>query len=79
MVITFSSVMTKLKAANDYPGYPNFIRHVNGNTQDNRASNLAVVTLREAFNNIATWRVDWVCYVTEEEVEFVKNLLIARS
>jgi hypothetical protein len=79
MVITFSSVMTKLKAAADFPGYPNFIRHINGNTLDNRASNLTIVTLREAFNNIATWKVDWVCYVTEEDVAFLKNLLIPRS
>ena len=70
-MVTFTSVMNKLKAV---PTYPTFVRHLNGDTQDNRATNLAFVTLREAFHHMA-WRVDWVCYLTEEEVRFTKNLL----
>ena len=73
---TFSEIMEKLKAA---PDYPNFIRHINGNTLDNRLENLCWVKLSEAFQNITNWKVDWVCYLTEEEVRFVKDLLDSRS
>ena len=71
MSITFSLIMSKLKMAD---GYPNFIRHKNGDTQDNRATNLCWVTLREAFRNL-DWKVDWVCYLTEEEILFVEHML----
>ena len=72
---TFSNIMNKLKAVNEYP---NFIRHINGDTLDNRIENLTWVTLREAFANL-DWKVDWVCYVTEEERDYIKNMLAPRA
>jgi len=74
-MVTFSDVMKKLKAVQFYP---NFIRHVNGDTQDNRVTNLCWVKLRDAFKNITTWKVDWVCYLTEEEIKFIKDMLVPR-
>jgi hypothetical protein len=71
---TFATIMEKLKQT---PTHPNYIRHVNGNTLDNRAENLVWVKLRDAFKHILDWRVDWVCYVTEEERAFLFNLLKA--
>ena len=70
-LITFHSVMEKLKAV---PEYPTFIRHINGNTLDNRADNLCYVALIDAFRNIMTWKVDWVCYVDADEVRFMKSI-----
>ena len=72
MVTTFATIMEKLK---DVSGYPMFIRHVNGNTLDNRVENLRWVELKDALRNVATWKVDWVCYVTDEEVSFLKKML----
>ena len=74
-MVTFSDVMKKLKAVSEYPY---FIRHVNGDTQDNRPENLCWVKLRDAFKHIATWKVDWVCYLTEEETKFLKDMLDPR-
>ena len=68
---TFSEIVEKLKRID---GYPNFIRHINGNTTDNRVSNLTRVTLQDAFKHME-WKVDWVCFLTEEEVKFVKDML----
>ena len=70
-MITFHSVMKKLKAV---PEYPIFIRHINGNTLDNRASNLCYVKLRDAFRNMSTWKVDWVCFLDDAEVRFLQTM-----
>lgn len=70
--ITFASIMDKLKATD---WYPTFIRHTNGDTQDNRATNLEPVYLREAFQHINDWKVDWVCYITADERAFLVNLM----
>ena len=61
-MVVFSEVLKKLKAADEYPY---FIRHINGDTHDNRAENLAWVTLKNAFKNMSTWKVDWVIYLNE--------------
>ena len=72
---TFATIMDKLKASHLYPM---FVRHKNGNTQDNRAVNLEFVELRAAFKNL-DWSVDWVRYLTEEEILFIKNMLTWKS
>ena len=69
---TFSTIMEKLKATE---WYPNFVRHLNGDTLDNRVENLEFVTLKDAFKHINSWKVDCVYYITPEEREFVVNLL----
>lgn len=40
------------------------VRHINGNTLDNRVRNLAWVSPREAFEN-KTWQVDAICTLTQ--------------
>lgn len=42
------------------------IRHVNGNTLDNRVENLQWVSAQDAFNN-KNWTVDAVCHLTDQE------------
>lgn len=42
------------------------VRHINGNTLDNRLENLALVTALEAFQNKG-WTVDAVCTLTDAE------------
>jgi hypothetical protein len=42
------------------------IRHVNGNTLDNRKANLQRVTATEALNN-KDWVVDAVCILNKKE------------
>jgi len=44
------------------------IRHVNGNTCDNRLQNLQRVTALQAFQNKG-WTVDAVCILTDTEFE----------
>ena len=75
-MVVFSEVLKKLKAADEYPY---FIRHINGDTHDNRAENLAWVTLKNAFKNMSTWKVDWVIYLNEEEIRKVKELFTRPS
>ena len=75
-MVVFSEVLQKLKAADEYPY---FIRHINGDTHDNRAENLAWVTLKNALMNISTWKVDWVIYLNEEEIRMVKELFTRPS
>jgi hypothetical protein len=69
---TFATIMDKLK---QNPMHPNYIRHVNGDTLDNRVENLQYVKLRDAFNHINDWKVDWVCDVTDEERAFLVDML----
>lgn len=57
----FIKICKKLESAN-------LIRHVNGNTLDNRASNLQWVNLDDALQN-NTWTVDAVLYLEDEEFE----------
>lgn len=42
------------------------IRHINGNTHDNRVENLQWVTVLQAFQN-KDWTVDAVCILNDEE------------
>ena len=44
------------------------IRHVNGDTLDNRRQNLQRVSVPDAFEN-KDWTVDAVCHLTDEEFE----------
>ena len=69
---TFATIMDKLKATE---WYPTFIRHKNGDTLDNRPENLQFVKLREAFNHMNDWKVDWICYITNEERTFLVDML----
>lgn len=43
-----------------------FIRHINGQTLDNRRANLQRVTAKEAFEN-KDWTVDACCILSEQE------------
>ena len=49
------------------------IRHLNGNRSDNHAMNLAECTVYDALEHIDDWTTDWVCYLNEEEQEFLKE------
>jgi hypothetical protein len=69
---TFATIMNKLRATDKYPM---FIRHKNGDTLDNRIENLEYVHIREAFQHINDWKVDWICYITEEERTFIVDML----
>ena len=50
-----------------------FIRHLNGNTSDSYASNLAECTIYEALVHIDEWSADWVCFLNEDEKQFVRE------
>ena len=51
----------------------NFIRFLNGNTDDIRPYNLAECTKYEALVHIDDWVTDWDCFITKEEAQFVRD------
>ena len=51
-----------------------FIRHLNGNTSDSYASNLAGCTISEALVHIDEWSTDWVCFLNEDEKQLRENV-----
>ncbi len=64
----------------------NFIRFMDGNTQNSAVNNLRFVTLRDCLqpSTVDAWRADWDMNLTKEEEEVVRNptfragLLLAR-
>ncbi len=50
-----------------------FMRHINGDTLDDRPANLEWVDLAAALRHMDDWKVDWVVGLTAEEVAFVKR------
>ena len=48
------------------------IRHVNGNTMDNRIANLQRVTVKDAFLNKG-WTVDAICHLDDAEFKIWEN------
>lgn len=71
----FQQIIKKLKTDSCYP---NYIRHKNGDTLDNRVENLEWVHIKDAFRNLQ-WKVDWVCYLNNEEIKFVYDMFAVRS
>ena len=59
---------TKLKNVLNKAERKGLIRHVNGNTLDNRISNLQRVSVKDAFQN-KDWTVDAVCVLSDEEYD----------
>ena len=49
-----------------------FIRHVDGNTLNNHIMNLMTVSPYDAFTH-PEWKVDWVCYLEDDEIAFVRE------
>ena len=48
-----------------------FIRFIDGNTLNCAATNLHPVTLKDAMENVHTWKVDWDMNLTQEERNLV--------
>ena len=67
--MNFAAIVQKLKAA-----APFFVRHLDGNCDNNAVTNLEIVSLEDAFRNL-DWKVDWVCFCTEEERLFIVDFL----
>ena len=51
------------------------IRHLNGITSDARAVNLTECSIYEGLVHIDDWTTDWVCFLNDEEQEFVRENL----
>lgn len=49
-----------------------FVRFMNGDTRDCHHSNLQVVSLKNAMENIDDWTVDWDMYLSDEETQLVQ-------
>jgi hypothetical protein len=63
----------QIKAIVDKVDRQGLIRHVNGNTGDNRIANLQRVTAKEAFEN-KDWTVDACCILSEDEFKIWDTL-----
>ena len=50
-----------------------FVRHIDGNTENNSVSNLQWVTLPQAMEHVDDWTVDWTIGLTAEEISLVKT------
>ncbi len=70
----FQKCVDKMKK--DPTGINCFIRHKNGNTLDNRITNLEQVGLVDSMCHINTWKVDWVLYLSKKEVTELKHLAL---
>jgi hypothetical protein len=68
MLTTFQKIRNKLRGKL-------LVRHLNGDTDDNRAANLAAVSLTEAWQNLS-WKVDWILFVTDEERDFILEMFM---
>ena len=62
----------------DAVGPHQLIRHVNGNTTDNRATNLQYCSFQDVLEN-PDWKVDHVCHLDEQEIAFVENLRLIQQ
>ena len=49
-----------------------FVRSIDGDSTNCKASNLAYCSLYDAFSN-ETWTVDWVCCLSPEQIDFVRS------
>ena len=58
--------------------YPYFLRHINSNTQDNRAANLEWVHISDALDHLLhdRWAVDWAAYLTLYQIRLVVRAVI---
>ena len=68
MLTKFQQIRNKLRGKM-------LIRHLNGDTLDNRVENLGIVTLTEAWQNL-DWKVDWIIFVTDEERDFILGMFM---
>tara|TARA_R100000655_G_scaffold87142_1_gene127288 strand:- start:545 stop:835 length:291 start_codon:yes stop_codon:yes gene_type:complete len=52
-----------------------FLQHIDGNTLNNNINNLKKIHPKEVFTRLSNGEnlvVDWVCGLTEKEIDFVK-------
>ena len=64
----------KYKDSPKYLGENIFIRHIDGNKQNNNLDNLQWVTIDQTIKNIDNWTVDWVCYLDQKyHQQFIEN------
>ena len=71
----YHEILRTLRRTNDMFRSENsyaFIRHKDGDTHNNRASNLAWVTMKQALEN-PTWTVDLICYLSENDVHYLRH------